>query len=167
MKKRKSFCLIFILFLGMINVYGQAVKINGRVYDEADQPVIGATVRLKNDPSRGVATDVDGKFILKVKPGEILVISYVGYKSRELPARDGMTVKLQPDSEVLKDVVIIGYMQRKVANTSASVVKIGSEELTAKPVANPLDAVQGKVTGLQVYSSSGEPSAQLSIALHG
>lgn len=167
MKKRKSFCLIFILFLGMINVYGQAVKINGRVYDEADQPVIGATVRLKNDPSRGVATDVDGKFILEVKPGEILVISYVGYKSRELPARDGMTVKLQPDSEVLKDVVIIGYMQRKVANTSASVVKIGSEELTAKPVANPLDAVQGKVTGLQVYSSSGEPSAQLSIALHG
>ena len=68
---------------------------------------------------------------------------------------------------MLNDVVVVGYMERKVANTSASVVKVSAKDLAMKPVANPLDAVQGKVSGLQVFSSSGEPSARLSMALHG
>ena len=68
---------------------------------------------------------------------------------------------------MLNDVVVVGYMERKVANTSASVVKVSAKDLAMKPVANPLDAVQGKVSGLQVFSSSGEPSARLSMSLHG
>ena len=78
-----------------------------------------------------------------------------------------MNVRMQPSDLMLNDVVVVGYMERKVANTSASVVKVSAKDLAMKPVANPLDAVQGKVSGLQVFSSSGEPSARLSMSLHG
>lgn len=78
-----------------------------------------------------------------------------------------MNVRMHPSDLMLNDVVVVGYMERKVANTSASVVKVSAKDLAMKPVANPLDAVQGKVSGLQVFSSSGEPSARLSMSLHG
>lgn len=76
-------------------------------------------------------------------------------------------VKLLPDNTQLEDVVVVGYMPRKVTNISASVVKVDAKTIENKPVANPLDALQGKIPGLQIYSSSGEPSATLSMALHG
>lgn len=145
----------------------KTIKVQGQVFDDQGLEVIGATVRAKNDPTKGTATNLDGAFTIEVPEGEILVISYIGYKTVEVAATPSLTIKLEPDTEVLEDVVVVGYMPRKVANTSASVVKISAEQISNKPVANPLDAISGKVAGLQVYSSSGEPSAQLSIALHG
>ncbi len=167
MHKARRLLLLLCLLGCVFPVFGQTTKIHGIIYDEADMEVIGATVRLKSNPAKGTASDMDGKFVIEAKRGELLIISYVGYKTLEVPAKDGMVVKLEPDAELLEDVVIVGYMPRKITNTSASVVKVDAKELTAKPNANPLDAVQGKVTGLQVFSSSGEPSSQLSIALHG
>lgn len=167
MHKARRLLLLLCLLGCVFPVLGQTTKIHGIIYDEADMEVIGATVRLKSNSEKGTASDMDGKFVIEAKRGELLIISYVGYKTLEVPAKDGMVVKLKPDAELLEDVVIVGYMPRKITNTSASVVKVDAKELTAKPNANPLDAVQGKVTGLQVFSSSGEPSSQLSIALHG
>ena len=164
---RRLLLLLCLLGLAVSTLFGQTTKIHGTIYDETGLGVIGATIRLKSNPSKGAASDMDGNFVVEAKTGEILLITYIGYKAQEVPAKDGMVVTLVPDAELLEDVVIVGYMPRKITNTSASVVKVEAKELTAKPNANPLDAVQGKVTGLQVFSSSGEPSSQLSIALHG
>ena len=112
-------------------------------------------------------SNIDGNFSINIKSGEKLTFSFIGYESQELAATPQMNVRMQPSDLMLNDVVVVGYMERKVANTSASVVKVSAKDLAMKPVANPLDAVQGKVSGLQVFSSSGEPSARLSMSLHG
>lgn len=145
----------------------KTIKVTGKVLDEEGNEVIGASIRVKSNPSQGTTTGVDGTFKLEVPVGDKIIVSYVGYKSQELAPQAKMTIRLQPDSELLDDVVVVGYMPRKVANTSASVVKISSEKIANRPVANPLDAISGQVTGLQVFSSSGEPSAELKMALHG
>ncbi len=155
------------LFCGVVTAVGQTFTAKGKVVDESNEGAPSVTIRAKSNPAKGVVSGLDGTFSIQVKKGETLIFSYVGYKTLELPATADMQVKLIPDSEVLDDVVIIGYMPRKVTNTSASVVKVGAKQLESKPVANPLDAVQGKVTGLQVYTQSGEPSAEISMALHG
>lgn len=167
MNLKRVLWLVATLLLLTTGLAAQTSKISGTVYDEAKEPVIGASVRLKSTPSKGVATNLDGRFTIEVKKGEILIISFVGYKDVEVAAQDGVEVYLEPATEILDDVVVIGYMTRKITNTSASVVKVSAKEIASKPAANPLDAVQGKVTGLQVFSSSGEPSAELSMALHG
>lgn len=165
--KQKIYLFSLLLYLSIGVALAQSIQIKGKVVDEKSEAVIGATIRLKDTPSRGTVTGVDGTFGLQAKKGQILIISYVGYKTQELAASSNMLIKLSPDQTVLDEVVFIGYMPRKVANTSASLIKLSGKELSSRPVANPLDAVQGKVTGLQINSSSGEPSAQLSIALHG
>lgn len=159
--------LFLLLLFGEISAFGQVITVKGKVVDENNEGAQGVTIRAKKDPSKGTVSGTDGVFSIQMKKGEVLIFSYIGYKTQEVPAAASMQVKLQPDQTLLDDVVVIGYMPRKVANTSASVVKVGASQLESKPVANPLDAVQGKVTGLQIYSSSGEPSAQLSMALHG
>lgn len=156
-----------MLILAAGSVFGQSGTLGGTVLDETRQPVIGATVRLKKDSKVGTVTDIDGRFSIKAKAGDVIIVSFVGYKTQEVTASPKMTIHLEPSAEMLEDVVVIGYMPRKVANTSASVVKISGKELSNKPSINPLDATQGKVAGLQVYSTSGEPSAPLSLTLHG
>lgn len=168
--KSKILMLSTLLLLAVGTALGQTINVKGVVFDENGEPMIGATVRAKNDASNGAQTNFDGEFALPkaVKQGEIIIISSVGYKTQELPAAANMTVNMKPDSELLDEVVVIGYGSgRSIANTSASVVKVNSKELAEKPTGNPFDAVQGKVAGLQVYTSSGEPSELSSMKLHG
>lgn len=138
----------------------------GVVLDEHGVPVVGVIVNIPNT-NKHTITDEKGEFQLKVSKGAKLQFSCIGFKTVTTLATSKMNITMQEDRTALDDVVVIGYMPRKVTNTSASVVKVGADKLADKPVANPLDAVQGKVTGLQVFQSSGEPSSQLSIALHG
>lgn len=165
--KSKILMLFTLLLLGAGVAFGQTIDVKGMVVDENNEPITGAIVRLKNNPKVGAQTDLDGAFSLKAQKGEIVIVSFVGYKAQEVPVTPVMSIRLMPEAELLDDVVVVGYMTRKVANTSASVVKVDAKQLVNKPVANPLDAIQGKVTGLQIYSSSGEPSSRLSMALHG
>lgn len=155
-------CLLFSLMAA-----GQTINVKGTVVDENDETLPGVTVVEVSAPKNGVASDTDGNFSIKVKPGSKLRFSFIGYSPKEVAASPTMKVKLEPADMAINDVVVVGYMTRKVANTSASVVKVDSKDIALKPVANPLDAVQGKVSGLQVFSSSGEPSSRLSMALHG
>ncbi len=142
-------------------------QVRGTVVDDKGEPVIGASVQLKSDMTKGASTDIDGKFTLSVPNGATLVVSSIGMINQEVKAQPNMKIVLKADNQVLDDVVVVGYMARKVASTSASVVKVDSKAIEEKPTANPMDALQGKVSGLQVYTSSGEPSAFSSIKLHG
>lgn len=165
--KSKILLLISLFFLSIGTALGQTITVKGIVLDEKGEPVIGASVRLKSNPSVGAATGLDGDFTLKAKQGELIIVSYVGYKTQEVAAAPSLTIKLAPDQELLDEVVVVGYSTRSVANTSASVVKVSAKDLQSKPTSNVMDAAQGKVSGLQVLTSSGEPSETSSMKLHG
>ncbi len=165
--KSKILTLFILLLLGAGVAFGQTIDVKGTVVDENNEPITGAIIRLKNNSTVGAQTDLDGAFSLKAKSGEIIIISFVGYTTQEIPASPTMRIRMSPDVELLDEVVIVGYGTKKVAATSASIVKVSSKELAEKATANIFDAVQGKVAGLQVMTSSGEPSAIASVRLHG
>lgn len=163
-------CLwIIVLLLSFVSALAaEAQSIKGVVYDDQNEPAIGATVRLKSDPKVGAQTGLDGDFVVKAKEGDILIISYIGFKTQEVKAKDGMKVILESDAEVLQEVVAMGYGSgRAISTTTASVVKINSKELASKPNANVLESLQGKVAGLSVTSGSGDPGTRSTVELHG
>lgn len=165
--KNRFLMLLSLLMITVGTAFGQAITVKGLVVDENNEPLMGAMVRLKNNAAVGAQTNLQGEFTLKANVGDIIIFSYLGYATQEFPATAKMKVQLKPTSELLEEVVIVGYASKKVAATSASIVKVSSKELAEKPTANIFDAVQGKVAGLQVATSSGEPSATASIRLHG
>ena len=151
-------------------VTAQITKVTGTVISEEDGlPVVGASILVKGT-AVGTVTDMDGKFQLPNVPSsaKTLVISFIGMKSQELPIKQTMNVILKPDTETLEEVVVLGYGSgKKIGSIVGSVAKVNSEKLSAKPVANAMDALQGQVSGLQVYTSSGEPGSSSSSYIRG
>jgi TonB-linked SusC/RagA family outer membrane protein len=168
--KRKFMLLLTCLFIGIGLVTAQVTKVTGTVISEEDGlPVVGASILVKGT-AVGTVTDMDGKFQLPNVPSsaKTLVISFIGMKSQELPIKQTMNVILKPDTEILEEVVVLGYGSgKKIGSIVGSVAKVNSEKLSAKPVANAMDALQGQVSGLQVYTSSGEPGSSSSSYIRG
>lgn len=168
--KRKLMLLLTCLFVGIGLVTAQITKVTGTVISEEDGlPVVGASILVKGT-AVGTVTDMDGKFQLPNVPSsaKTLVISFIGMKSQELPIKQTMNVILKPDTETLEEVVVLGYGSgKKIGSIVGSVAKVNSEKLSAKPVANAMDALQGQVSGLQVYTSSGEPGSSSSSYIRG
>ena len=168
--KRKFMLLLTCLFIGIGLVTAQVTKVTGTVISEEEGlPVVGASILVKGT-AVGTVTDMDGKFQLPNVPSsaKTLVISFIGMKSQELPIKQTMNVILKPDTETLEEVVVLGYGSgKKIGSIVGSVAKVNSEKLSAKPVANAMDALQGQVSGLQVYTSSGEPGSSSSSYIRG
>ena len=168
--KRKFMLLLTCLFIGIGLVTAQVTKVTGTVISEEDGlPVVGASILVKGT-AVGTVTDMDGKFQLPNVPSsaKTLVISFIGMQSQELPIKQTMNVILKPDTETLEEVVVLGYGSgKKIGSIVGSVAKVNSEKLSAKPVANAMDALQGQVSGLQVYTSSGEPGSSSSSYIRG
>ena len=168
--KRKFMLLLTCLFIGIGLVTAQVTKVTGTVISEEDGlPVVGDSILVKGT-AVGTVTDMDGKFQLPNVPSsaKTLVISFIGMKSQELPIKQTMNVILKPDTETLEEVVVLGYGSgKKIGSIVGSVAKVNSEKLSAKPVANAMDALQGQVSGLQVYTSSGEPGSSSSSYIRG
>lgn len=167
MKKRLTMMLA-CLFLSIGMALAQTTVKGFVVSNEDGEPVIGANVKVAGNNSVGTVTNLDGEFQLNVKPGTELVITYIGMKSVTVKAKDAMRVTLYADSESLGEVVVMGYgSARKLGTIAGSVATVGSEKLSSTPVANVADALQGQVAGLQVITSSGDPSATASMRIRG
>lgn len=169
---RKLIGLFALLcFMGLQICFAQTREITGTVIDKKDRmPLPGVSISLKSDPSQGTATDMDGKFSLKVKENEVLVFSFIGMKNQEVPVagKTVINVELEANAEMLDEVVIEGmYGTQKLGSITGSVSTVKEEKLKDRPVANVADALQGQVAGLQVYTASGEPSAGFSMRLRG
>lgn len=168
MKRFTLFFASLFMFVGI--ALAQQKVVSGVVVSAEDnQPIIGASVVAKGFSGVGAQTDFDGKFQFEVPANcKTLVVSYVGMTSQEVAAGSNLKIVLKSDSKALDEVVVVGYgSAKKISTTTASIVKVGAKQLEEKPIANPFDAVQGKVAGLQVYNSSGEPSKISSVRLHG
>jgi len=148
--------------------YSQNITVTGTVQDEAGDPLIGATVQQKGS-SNGIATDIDGQFKLSVPKNATLVVSYVGYTTQSVAVegRTSLTITLKENSEVLDEVVVVGYGQMKRSDMTGSVVSVGDAAIK-KSVPTSIDQVlQGRAAGVQIQANSGTPGASTSIRIRG
>lgn len=165
MKKMSKFLLLWLVgVLLSVQAFAQGITVKGVVKDNTGEPVIGANVLVKNT-TNGTITDFDGNFTLNANKGDIVVISFIGYKTQELPAAAMMNVILKDDSEMLDDVVVIGYGSVKKSDLSGSVVAIKAEEMNKGAVTSPQELMQGKVPGLSVVSGDGGPGSGATIRI--
>ena len=146
----------------------QNQQITGRVLDAAGEPLIGVSIVEKGNKTNGTVTDIDGNFTLRVSKSQTVVVSYVGYKTQELSVAGKKTldVTLHEDAEMLSDVVVIGYGTVKKADLAGSVAVMDSKSFKDQPVARVEDALNGRMSGVQVMSS-GVPGGAMKIRVRG
>ena len=146
----------------------QTIKTQGQVVDEQGEPLIGVNVMVKGSRT-GTVTDLDGKFQLDVPANATLVISYVGYKSREVAVRSRAiidAVQLSPDNQVLDQVVVVGYGTQKKADLTGSVSIVNAEDLKKVSNSNISTMLEGKVPGVQI-TTDGQPGADPMVRIRG
>ena len=149
-----------------IGAFAQQITVNGVVQDTQGEPIIGANILVKGT-AKGTITDLDGNFQLTADADALLVISYIGYVTQELPAQPVMNITLREDAEQLEEVVVIGYGSVKKNDLSGSVVAIKAEDMNKGAVTSPQELIQGKVPGLYVSAGDGQPGAGSSIRIRG
>ena len=145
------------------------VKVSGTVIDATGLPVIGASVVEKGSSNNGTITDLDGNFTLSVASGAVLEISFIGFQSQEIQTTPGqhVSVTLKEDSEMLEEVVVVGFGTQKKVNLTGSVSVVTSEEIAQRPVTNVTQALQGVVPGLQISQTNGSLENTPSINVRG
>lgn len=167
---KKLFLLLIAVLAFGISASAQMRTVTGTVVDATtEEPLTGASV-VPAGTTKGTLTDIDGNFTLTVGPSvKELTVSYVGYKTMTKPVADKMTFALLPASELLEGIVVTGYGSgKKVGSMVGSVSVVGSADLANVTTPSFVDALQGKVAGLSVMSSSGDPSSvQNQIRLRG
>ena len=146
----------------------QTIKVKGQVVDQDGEPLIGATVRVKG-ASSGSVTDIDGNFQIDAASNATLVISYVGYKDREVAVRGRAQIdpiQMEADSHVLDQVVVVGYGTQKKADLTGSVSIVNADELKRVSNSNISTMLEGKVAGVQI-TSDGQPGADPAVRIRG
>lgn len=160
--------LLVGLFLSA-GAYAQQISVRGIVKDQMGEPVIGANVLVKGT-SNGVITDIDGKFALSAGKNDILIISFVGFMSQEIPVTGkDLMVTLKEDTGLLDEVVVLGYgaNARKQDLSAAVGVLSNTDDLTVRPVSSTESLLQGQLAGVTVQSNGGDPTSTPSIVIRG
>lgn len=146
--------------------YAQTNGIGGTVTDNAGEPIIGASVKVKGSTNMGTVTDIDGNFKLDVKPGETLIISYIGCKDQEVKAGENLKIVLQDNSEVLGEVVVTGYQVQRKADLTGSVSVVSTKDLKSSADTDPMRSLQGKVPGMTI-TTDGSPIGTGTVRIRG
>ncbi len=167
----KRLALFFLMLTASIGwAVAQNRTITGTVTSgEGKEPVMFANVVVEGNTSIGTTTDVDGKFTLSVPASaKKLTFSYVGLKTISVPISKVMNVVMTTDDQTLDQVVVVGYGSgQKLSTISGSMARVSGEQIAEKPVANVMDALQGKVAGMSVLTTSGDPNAVANVQIHG
>ena len=159
--------MLLALMVSMASFAQDFTGILGTVIDENGDPVIGATVVEKAQPQNATITNIDGQFAIKVAEGTSLVISYVGYQTIEVKAKNQMSVTLKEDAQVLNDVVVIGYGVQKKSVVTAAISKVTGDDLNLTRPSRIEDALKGKVSGVQITQASGQPGSASKFTIRG
>ena len=144
------------------------LQISGTVVDENGIPLGGASV-MEKGTTNGSITDFDGNFVMEVGENAVLVVSYLGYKSKEVQvtAQEQYNIQLEPDATQLDDVVVVGYGVQKKSDVTGSIGSVSDEDFNKGIVANPGQLLQGKIAGVNVSNVSGEPGASQDVIIRG
>ena len=164
MEKLKKLFLSFVLLSVSTLMYAQT-EIKGTVVDTKGETIIGATV-MEKGTSNGTITDFDGNFTIKVKEGAILVFTYIGYQTTEVPAQQDMKVTMVDDAEVLQEVVVTGYTTQRKADLTGAISTVSVDEIAKQNENNPMKALQGRVPGMNI-TADGNPSGAATVRIRG
>ena len=164
---KKAILSAILLFIMAITAQAQDITVQGTVLSSADsEPLIGASVISDVKGTTGTATDLDGNFTLTVPQGSNLVISYIGYRTKTVKAEPKMTILLDEDTELLDELVVVGYQTMKKADLTGSVSVVSTKNFETSADTDPMRALQGKVPGMTV-TANGSPSGTGSVRIRG
>jgi len=166
MKRSKLLALLLMLMVS-IAIQAQNVTASGTVMDSTGEPIIGASVVQVGNAGVGTITDIDGHYQISVPAGTDLQISYIGYLAQTVKPATDATIILMEDSEMLEDVVVIGYGVQKKSVVTASIARVSSEDLDGKTRLRAEDALKGLAAGVNVTSSSGQPGSKSLVRVRG
>ena len=144
-------------------------KVTGKVKDSSGEPVIGASVVVKGNNTMGTITDFDGNFMLDVPAKSVLVISYIGYVTQEVPTagKNSLEIVLKEDTKTLDEVVVIGYGTQRKGDVTSSVASVKADNFVKGAVKDVGQLIQGKVAGLAITNPNGDPTGSTQIRLRG
>lgn len=166
--KKTFLSLILIAWVGILAA--QEITVTGTVTSEGEGiPLPGVTITIKENPTVGTSSDTNGKFSIKVGASQTLVFSFIGMETKEIPVNNqtSIAVTLKESSQVLEELIVVGYGVQKKSLLTSSVAKVSSDEIKKS---NPLrieQALQGKTAGVQVISNSGQPGDGLTVRVRG
>jgi iron complex outermembrane receptor protein len=168
-KMLKTMLLFFLALMISFHADAQEGTVSGTVVDADDGTGLPGATLLVKGTTTGTTTDIDGKFSLMVEPNTILVVSYVSYKTQEITVQPNttITISLEPESEVLDEIIVIGYGVQKKEDKTGAVSSIESEELNAGNLVSPMQALQGKVAGVSITKKGGDPNDGFSVRIRG
>lgn len=173
MKRRISIMangiLLILLWAFSLSVSAQNITVNGRVSDANNEPLIGVTIQVQGT-AIGTISDADGNFtLINVPPNALLEVSYVGMKTEIIPLNGRMSVQviLTEDTELLEEIVVVGYGTMKKSDLTGSVENVSAERLLDRPAFNVAQALSGKVSGLKIIERSGAPGGIPMIRIRG
>ncbi len=172
--KKKSFCWKMLLiifsfsFFSSLDVFGQVTEVKGVVTDATTgETLIGVSITQKGS-ANGTITDLDGQYSIRVPAGEVLVFSYVGFDPQEHSVTEStLDVLMRPSQQLLDEVVVVGYGVQKKSVVTAAISKVSADELNAAKPSRVEDALKGKVSGVQITQSSGQPGAESKVRIRG
>lgn len=165
----KQFFMTFFCFLLPLMAVAQKATVTGTVTDKTGEPLIGATVVTKEDPSNGTVTDLYGKYSIAVEVKGILIFSYIGYDSKEVPINGQSIINmvLEENAEQLDEVVVIGYGTQNRSKMSSSVASISAKDVAKQTTQNVASALQGRAAGVDVIQQGGIAGADVNIVVRG
>lgn len=146
----------------------QNVTVTGTVVDENNLPLIGASV-LVSGTNTGEITDLDGKFSIRVRRGTTLAVSHIGYQTREINAlgQKDLMIQLQPDNEMLDEIVVVGYGAVRKSDLTGSVASVSTEAIENYKAGSLFESLGGQIAGVQITQSDGTPGSDFSINIRG
>ncbi|MBO9637581.1 MAG: TonB-dependent receptor [Siphonobacter aquaeclarae] len=161
--------LLSLLFLGLgWNVFAQERQVSGRVTGDDTQPIPGASVAIKGT-NRGTVTNAEGRFTLKVPADAILVVSSVGFQTREFPVgnQNSLELVIPSTTSSLTEVVVVGYGTQKKSQLTGAISSVGSKEISELPITNARQALQGRVAGVDVVQNGSNPGSGVTVRIRG
>lgn len=163
----RHFLLLVAAMMVAFSSVAQTRTVTGKVVDNSGQPLPGVNIVIKGTTT-GTITDFDGKYKVDAKASDVLVFSFLGYVSQEIPAAKSIiNVTLKEDTKSLDEVVVVGYGTQKKSDITGAVASVGEDQLKGQPVSNVSEAMQGRVAGVQITSNSGAPGSALRIRVRG
>ncbi len=151
---------------GSVTQQHGAQKMSGVVKDINGEPIIGATVSVK-DGKEVAVTDMDGHFTINAPKGSTLKVSYLGFMDNELKAEEGMDVTMRESAEDLNEIVVVGYGTMKRSDMTGALSSVDTKELAKRTTTNPAEALQGKVAGVNITKAGGNAGAGISVKIRG
>ena len=166
---KKMWTMLCVTLISSLSFAQTTKMVTGTITDAVSgESLIGVNIMIEGSAT-GTTTDLDGKYSLNVPENAVLVVSYIGYETikESVKGRTVIDVKLRAKSEVMDEVVVVGYTTMKKADVLGAVSKVGTKELTAAPLASAEQALQGRIAGVQVSAATGAPGADISVRVRG